>query len=110
MNDISFENGRLSLFDGGGSDRVLPRTELDALTLQSAEFADGCLQKVVFTAKTVGKISLHNLFRNGRLGVSDDVPVGRFGDFLMHVHACPVGDWLELDVRAGVTYTVIAVA
>lgn len=110
MQGITYENQHLTVFSEPCDGDVLENLRFPELTVLQAVRKDGITQKVVFTSETDGSVWLRNNFATQLMAVSDNVPVGRFGDFLQHVHSCPFGEFLEIKIARGITYTVTAIA
>jgi hypothetical protein len=74
-----------------------------------AEKKDGRLEKVVVSFRKDMDIRIQNHFRTELIAVSDDIKVGRFGDFIQKLHRCRAGDYVKISGRKGVTYTITAI-
>lgn len=108
--NVTYENNRLTVFsDPCDCDRI-ENFRLPILTIRSAERSGKKTQKLVFTSAIEGEVLLCNNFEHELMAVSDDVPVGRFGDFLAHVHLCKSGEFFAVKLAPGITYTVTSLA
>lgn len=62
------------------------------------------LDHLEIAAREDGVLRILNTFPTALLALSDDVPTGRFGDFIQKLHDCPVDDYFEIPLMAGRTY------
>ena len=67
------------------------------------------VERIVLAAETDGEIRILNNFPTALIAISDDIKVGRFGDFIQKLTSCPSGDHFTVAVRRGVTYTITSI-